>query len=81
MFSAPMIRLAGQVFASVSVSKVVNDIIRNNTNIVTTADAVRVWGGSLVIGSMVADSAAKHVDARITEVMEFIHRKQTENAS
>jgi hypothetical protein len=76
-----MIRLAAQVFASVSVSKVVNDVIRNNTTVVSTFDAVRVWGGSVVIGSMIADSAAKHVDARVTEVMNALNRNKTEDPS
>ena len=78
--SAPMIRLAAQVFASISVSKVVNDVIRNNTTVLSTADAVRVWGGSLIIGSMVADSAAKHVDDRLTEFNEW-RQKKSETAS
>lgn len=78
--SIPMIKLVAQVFASISVSKVVSDVIRNNTTIVTTSDAVRVWGGSIVLGSMVADSAVKHVDARINEIIEW-RRRQTEGVS
>jgi hypothetical protein len=74
--SVPMVRLAAQVFASVGVSKVVNDLIRNNTSVITTADAVRVWAGSVVIGSMIADSAAKHVDDRLNEVLEWRRKKE-----
>jgi hypothetical protein len=80
MFSVPVVRLVAQVFASVGVSKVVNDVIRNNTTIVTTADAVRVWAGSVVIGSMIADNAARHVDARVNEIVEW-RRKQQETAA
>lgn len=69
--SAPFVRLIAQVVGSVGVSKVVNDIIVNNTNIVTTTDAVRVWAGSVVIGSMVADHASKHINDRINEVIEW----------
>jgi hypothetical protein len=77
--SAPFIRLAAQVFASVGVSKVVNDVIKNNTSIITTTDAVRVWAGSLVIGSMIADNAAKHVNDRVTEVLEWNQNRKAAN--
>lgn len=77
--SAPVVRLAAQLFASVGVSKVVNDIIKNNTTIVTTTDAVRVWAGSLVIGSMIADNAAKHVNDRVTEVLEWNQNRKATN--
>jgi len=70
-----MLRILAQVGASIGVSKVVNDIIRNNTTVLTTADAIRVWTGSIVIGSMVADVAAKHVDQRVTEVIEWKNGK------
>lgn len=79
--SIPMIRIVAQVLASVGVSKVVNDIIRNNTSVLTTADAVRVWTGSIVIGSMVADAAAKHVDGRVTEVNDWYQGRKTETSS
>jgi hypothetical protein len=75
-----MVRLLAQVAASVGVSKVVNDVIRNNTQVLTTSDALRVWMGSVVIGSMVADNAAKHVDARVTEIAEW-NQKRKSNAS
>jgi hypothetical protein len=76
-----MIRLGAQIVASVGVSKVVNDIITNNTVVTTTMDAVRVWAGSLVIGSMVADAASQHVDKRISDAMEWYNKKQTETAT
>jgi hypothetical protein len=65
---APIAKLVTHVVASVGVSKVVNDIIRNNTEVVNTADAVKVAAGSIVIGSMVAEAASKHVNNRMTAV-------------
>lgn len=79
MLSVPMVRLLAQVAGSVGVSKVVNDIIRNNTNIITTADAVRVWCGSVVIGSMIADSAATHINDRITEIVEWRQKQDVKS--
>lgn len=76
--SINMVRLLAQVAASVGVSKVVNDVIRNNTQILTTSDALRVWMGSVVIGSMVADSAARHVDTRVTEIAEWNQKRKSD---
>lgn len=75
----PVAKLAVNVIASVGVSKVVNDFVRNNTTTETTADAVKVAVGSLVIGSIVADAASKHVNERMNNVVAwFSNRKNTE---
>ena len=77
MLSVPVVRLLAQVAGSVGVSKVVNDVIRNNTTILTTAYAVRVWCGSVVIVSMIADNATRHINDRINEVVEWRHKQET----
>lgn len=74
---APFIRLITQLVASVGVSKVVNDVIRNNTDILTTTDAIKVWSGSIVIGSMIAEHASNHVDNRINAVLAWKRNRQT----
>lgn len=74
-------RLAVQILASVGVSKVVNDVIVNNTNIQTTADAVKVWSGSVVIGSMVAEQASKHVNERMDAAAAWISSRKAETAA
>lgn len=74
---APIIRLVAQLFASVGVSKVINDVIVNNTNINTTADAVKVWSGSIVIGSMIAEHASQHVNDRIDSVLAWKRSRET----
>jgi hypothetical protein len=75
--NAPIFRLATHLVASMGVSKVLNDIIVNNTNVVTTADAVRVWTGAIVIGSMIADHASKHVNDRIDAVLAWNQARKT----
>jgi len=70
-------KLAVHVMASVGVSKVVGDIVRNNTNVVTTADAVKVWTGCFVIGAMVAEQAQKSVDARWNEAAAWYANRKT----
>lgn len=54
--------------AGAGVSKVVHDIIKNNTDTETTAEAVKVAAGSIVIGSMVADRASEHVSAKVDKI-------------
>lgn len=75
--NAPFIRLFTQLIASVGVSKVVNDIIKNNTDIVTTSDALKVWSGSIVIGSMIAEHASEHVNRRVSEVIAWRRSRKT----
>lgn len=70
--SLPMIKLVVQVVSGFGVSKVVNDIITNNTNVVTVVDKIAVWTGSVVIGSMTAHAVTKHVD----EIVDTIASKR-----
>ncbi len=65
----PVVKLAVQFVSSVGVSKVVYDIIKLNTNAETTADAVKVLTGSVVLGSMIAEHASKHVNDRMDAVV------------
>jgi hypothetical protein len=74
-------RLVVQTVASVGVSKVVNDMIKNNTTIETTADAVKVWSGSVVLGSMIAVQASKHVNERIDAVIAWNEGRKTATAA
>lgn len=53
-----------------SVAKVVTDIILINSNVETRFDRVKVVIASVSLGSMVADAAAKHVEAKIDEYAE-----------
>jgi hypothetical protein len=76
----PIIRLATHVAASIGVSKVVNDVIVKNTNVITTADAVKVMTGSIVIGSMVAEHAMNHVNGRIDAVIAWNENRKTTTA-
>lgn len=66
--SLPIGRLAVQIVSTVGVSKVVNDIIVNNTNVQTTLDAIKVWTGSLVIGAVVVETTSNYVDAKMTQL-------------
>ncbi len=74
-------RIAVHLVSSIGVSKVINDIIKNNTNVVTTADAIKVTAGSLVIGSMIAEQAEKHVTNRIDSAYAWYQERKNEESS
>lgn len=74
-------RLAVHLVGAAGVSKVVNDIISNNTSIETTADAVKVWAGAIVIGSMVAEQAQKHVDTRMNQAQTWWEARKASETS
>lgn len=61
-------KLAINVAAGMGVSKVVNDVISNNTNIDSTEDQIKVAIGSVVIGSMIAEKASEHVNAKVDAI-------------
>ena len=61
-------KLVINVAAGMGVSKVVNDVISNNTNIESTEDQIKVAIGSVVIGSMIAERASEHVNAKVDAI-------------
>jgi hypothetical protein len=77
----PIFRLGAQLVASVGVSKVINDIITNNTRVETAADAVKVWTGSIVLGSIIAEQAVNHVNARIDQAQAWLKSREAEEAT
>lgn len=65
-------------------TKIVNDIVENNTNTERVTDKVAVKAGSVVIGSMVADKTSEYTDTKIDEMAAWwrenvTNRKPTEN--
>jgi len=78
----PVARIAVHVIASLGVSKVVGDVIKNNTTVVTTADAVKVYAGGLVLGSIIVDAASEHVTDRMNSISEwYASRKSPETVT
>ena len=77
----PVVKLAVQLVSSIGVSKVVHDIIKLNTNTQTTADAVKVLTGSVVIGSMIAEHASKHVNDRVDAVVAWNESRKNNDSS
>lgn len=71
-------KLAVNIVSGMGVTKIVNDIINNNTVSETTFDVVKVWIGSAVIGSMIADHGSKHVDAKIDNIAAWLTEAKEE---
>jgi hypothetical protein len=65
----------------IGTSKVVNDIIQNNTTVESKPDAWKVWLGSAVIGSMAADSCSKHVNAKLDKATDWWEARKAAKAN
>ena len=74
-----LVKLGLNVVASASVWKVVNEVIKNNVVVESTADVVKIWTGSLIIGSMVADQASKHVNEKFDAGIAWLDARANEN--
>jgi hypothetical protein len=61
MSNVALLKGAVHIVGALGVQKVVGDIIKNNTVVVSTADKVLVSAGSLVLGSMIGEQATKHI--------------------
>lgn len=64
--SVGMLKFGVRVVTALSVGHTVGQVIQNNVSPVSTASAVKIWCGSLIIGSLVTDAALNHVDATMT---------------
>lgn len=72
----PVVKLGVSVIAGVPVSKIVNDIIRNNVTIITKVDKIKVVSGSVVIGAMISQSLSRTTDALVDAVIELKNRNE-----
>lgn len=72
------IKLAAQFVVGASVSKVINDVITNNTDPETTLDAIEIGIGSATLGWMVSDMAKEWTDAKIDWAAETVESIKAE---
>lgn len=83
MFAAlPAAKLGVSLLAGIPVTKITNDIIRNNVTVLTKVDHIKVATGSVVIGAMVAQSVSRFTDNLVDEVAAAVksvrNREETE---
>lgn len=67
------IKLAAQFVVGASVSKVINDVITNNTDPETTIDQIEITVGSAALGWMVSDMAKEWTDTKIDQIAEQVN--------
>jgi len=72
------VKLAVNIISSLGVSKILGDVIKNNTTVVTTADSILVKAGTLVLGTMVVGKAADHVNATMDGMISKIQQSKEE---
>jgi hypothetical protein len=78
LISLPAAKIVAQVAASFGVSKVVADVIKNNVTVLTRFDSVKVWTGSLVIGSMLVEQSSNHIDRVADSVVTWYKDRDNE---
>jgi hypothetical protein len=70
MSNVALLKGAVHIVGALGVQKVVGDIIKNNTVVVSTADRILVSTGSLVLGSMIGEQATRHISHVFTLMKE-----------
>jgi len=80
MSKLSLIKSAANIVVGSSVAKVVNDVIKNNTDAETVADQAKIAVGSVVLGCMVADHAKAYVHKPIDAIAQMLEdRKATQS--
>jgi uncharacterized protein YgfB (UPF0149 family) len=74
----PVAKLGVQFVTGLGVSKILADIVKNNVSVVTTADAVKVWTGSFVLGSIIIEQTSNHIERVVNDVSEALEKRKAE---
>jgi hypothetical protein len=77
----PVAKLSVQFVAGLGVSKILADIVKNNVNVVTTADAVKVWTGSFVLGSIIIEQSSNHIERVASDVAAALEKRKADKDS
>lgn len=80
MFSLASTKLAVNIVSALGVSKVIGDIVKNNTTVLTGSQKLLVNAGGLVLGSMVVEQACNHVNRTIDDLVEW-HKQEKEDSN
>jgi len=74
----PLVKAGTQIAAGMGVSKIVSDIVRNNVTSVTRFQAVTVNVGSFVLGSMLWEQSANHIDRQLNQLVSTLQKKNSD---
>lgn len=81
MFSLNTAKLAINIVASLGVSKIVGDVVKNNVFMETPVQKVIVKTGEFVIGSMLIDHACNHVNNSIDKMIRLHEERKAAEVS
>ena len=77
----PQAKLAAQLVAGLGVSKIVNDIVRNNVPIVNTVQLITVKTGGFVLGSMLWEQSSNHIERIANDLVAWSEKKKANNVT
>ena len=72
-------RIAAHLVTGLGVNKIVSDIVRNNTVVITTYQKVVVTAGSLVLSSMLVQQAENHLTAVMDGIQVRFEKDETDD--
>lgn len=67
-----------QIVAALGVTRVVAEVIKNNTTMVTTLDKILVNTGGFVLGGIIIDHASDRVQLKIDQFEEWKEKRKEE---
>lgn len=75
----PVAKFSVQIAASIGVSKILAGIVKNNVIITTTIEKITVNTGTLVLGSMLIDQSAKHIEEVSNNAVAWFKNRNNED--
>jgi hypothetical protein len=73
--NSEVVKLGIHLVSSLGVSKVISEVIANNTVVESTADKILVKTGTLVLGTMIGGHAKNHVSDMIDKATNLFKSK------
>jgi len=74
-----VVKFAVQALVTASTTKVVGDVVKNNTTMpVTVANKIVVWTGSTVLGLLVADRGSEYVGEAMENGKTWLQKRNTD---
>jgi hypothetical protein len=78
MSALAIAKVGVQIVAGLGVTRVVTQVIQNNTTIVTTVDKILVNTGAFVLGSIVVDHASDRVTYAMDKFIDWSEKRKEE---
>jgi hypothetical protein len=75
-----IVKLSTQLVAGLGVTKIVSDIIQNNTNVETTAQAVKVWVGGAALAGVMVKQSSDYIEDQATQLRDWLASRKAETA-